>query len=210
MGLLEINNINLYKILFYLIIYSSLGWLLEVAYAYKNQKRFVNRGFLQGPICPIYGFCCLSLMHLLYLFNIKNLFILFIVATFTTSFIEYSTSYILEKLLNKRYWDYTEDPLNINGRICVHFSLMWGVLAVFTYKVIHPFIEAFVSQIPPFMAALIFYSILLTLIVDIFITLNSLVQFKKLSNYINWSKYFDLHILRQNYLENIIKKIKRP
>ena len=104
----------------YFYIYSFLGWCCEVVYAYKNQIKFVNRGFLIGPICPIYGFCALSITKMLNSIE-SNILFLFIFASIVVSLIEYYTGYLLEKTFNKKYWDYSEDPFNIHGRICVHF-----------------------------------------------------------------------------------------
>ena len=139
--------IRLNYLFLHIIIYSFIGWIFEVIYAYKNQKKFINRGFFKGPICPIYGFCTTLIILLLRPISC-NIFLLFLTSTIIISFIEYITSFALEKLFNKRYWDYTDDPFNIKGRICLHFSLFWGLLAIVAIKIIHPAIVRFISLVP--------------------------------------------------------------
>lgn len=173
-------NLSFYDLVFYFVIYSFLGWCVEVAYAYKNQKRFVNRGFLHGPLCPIYGSCILSLVVLLNNFK-ANLVVLLIIATLLTSVIEYFTGYLLEKLFKRKYWDYTEDPLNIHGRICLHFSVMWGIASMAVVRIIHPMIELFVHSLTPSLGAFLFYFLLISLILDFSSTLAKLIDFKKLA-----------------------------
>ena len=146
-------------------------------YAYKNQKKFVNRGFLTGPLCPIYGVCSIVIISLLSYIHV-NVFFLFLIATLLISLIEYVTSFALEKIFKKRYWDYTDDPLNVNGRICLHFSLGWGVLAVLCVKIVHPFILRMLFFIPQdylFHIAIVIFSILS---LDFIYTLFSLNKFK--------------------------------
>lgn len=180
--------INFREFFLYIIIYSLLGWCCEVGYAYKNQRKFVNRGFLHGPICPIYGICTLTIIGILQSFN-KNIFILFIIATIVISTIEYITGYLLEKVFRTKYWDYTEDPFNLHGRICLHFSLMWGMLAVLAVKVIHPFIVNTVTSLPLNYIVPIFIFIFSIFIIDIISTLLSLINIKKLLNNIQLNHY---------------------
>lgn len=166
-----------YNLFLYIIIYSFIGWCFEVLYAYKNQKKFVNRGFLNGPICPIYGVCSIVVISLLSYIHV-NVFLLFIIATLLISLIEYVTSFVLEKIFKKRYWDYTDDPLNINGRICLHFSLGWGILAVLCVKMVHPFILRVLFLIPQyylFHTSIVIFSLLS---IDFICTLFALSKFK--------------------------------
>ena len=176
-----------YNLFLYTIIYSFIGWCFGVLYAYKNQKKFINRGFLTGPICPIYGIC--SVVVILLLSNIHvNIFLLFLIATILISAIEYFTSFLLEKIFKKRYWDYTEDPFNIKGRICLHFSLGWGILAILCVKIIHPLILRMLFIVPQyylFHISIIIFSILL---IDIIYTLFTLSKFKFSKHLINTLK----------------------
>ena len=176
----NIINFSFYNLVFYFIMYSFLGWCVEVAYAYKNQKKFVNRGFLHGPLCPIYGTCILSIVISLDIFK-SNLLILLLFATILTSFIEYFTGFLLEKIFKRKYWDYSDDPLNLHGRICLPFSLLWGLTSVAVVRIIHPMIVYLVDSLPPRLGLFIFYVIIISLILDLSSTISSLIDLKKLA-----------------------------
>lgn len=166
--------------------YSFLGWCAEVAYQYWTQKKFINRGFLHGPFCPIYGACILLVMYLLNRVHV-NLFALFIISTILISTIEYITSYILEKLFHLKWWDYTEDPLNLNGRICLHFSLGWGLAAIVVFKIIHPIIMSVINIIPLEASKFISIFIITYFIIDELLTLKKLII---TNNHNPFTKYF--------------------
>lgn len=166
--------------------YSFLGWCAEVAYQYWTQKKFINRGFLHGPFCPIYGACILLVMYLLNRVHV-NLFALFIISTILISTIEYITSYILEKLFHLKWWDYTEDPLNLHGRICLHFSLGWGLAAIVVFKIIHPIIMGAINIIPLEASKFISILIITYFIIDELLTLKKLII---TNNHNPFTKYF--------------------
>lgn len=173
----SILGIPFYMIVFFFFIYSFLGWISEVGYAYHNRKIFVNRGFLFGPLCPIYGS---SLVLVIVLTNeIKsNLLLLFIFATIITSALEYFTGVILENLFKLKWWDYTDDPFNLHGYICLHFSIMWGVVTTVIIKIIHPVINSLVLAIPTFITIPLFYVLVFLVLLDFCFTLKSLIQLK--------------------------------
>lgn len=136
-----------FQILWFFFLYGFLGWCTEVAYAAVAHGKFINRGFLNGPICSIYGFGVLSV--LLVLEPLKdNLLILFLGSVVFTSLLEFVTGWVLEKLFHDKWWDYTNRPLNIKGYVCLEFSLAWGVACVFVVDVFHPLIVKLVSVIP--------------------------------------------------------------
>lgn len=136
-----------FQILWFFFLYGFLGWCTEVAFAAVAHGKFVNRGFLNGPICSIYGFGVLSV--LLVLEPLKdNLLILFVGSVVFTSLLEFVTGWVLEKLFHDKWWDYTNRPLNIKGYVCLEFSLAWGVACVFVVDVFHPLIVKLVSVIP--------------------------------------------------------------
>src|SRR5690606_13878404 len=121
----------------FFLIYAFLGWCTEVAYKAVTSGKFVNRGFLLGPLCPIYGF---GMILLLIIFQpIKdNVLLLFFGAIIITSALEFITGYILEKVFHHKWWDYSDVPFNIKGYICLKFSLAWGLAAVFVIHIVHP------------------------------------------------------------------------
>ena len=137
---------NVQNAILYFFIYSFLGWSLEVVYAMYIQRTFVNRGFLFGPICPIYGFGALILIGSLR--NIKgNRILKFIIAIIAFSVFEYIASYILEVLFNQRWWDYSNDILNLQGRISLLYSLVWGILGILFTEKLHPFVRKKVEKV---------------------------------------------------------------
>lgn len=178
MNIQNLLSYNFYNLFFYFIIYSFLGWCVEVLYAYKNQRKFVNRGFLHGPICPIYGLCISSMVIVLANINVTLPFLL-IVATIVISIIEYLTGYILEKLFKTKYWDYTDDPFNIHGRICLHFSIMWGITSVGVVKILHPLIQHIVTSFTPLLSTTLLGLLFILFIFDIAYTISKLANSKK-------------------------------
>jgi Predicted membrane protein len=174
----SILGINLYEIVLLFFIYSFLGWVTEVIYQFYNKKYFVNRGFLYGPLCPIYGTGIVSVVLLFNDFN-NNIFILYALSTIIISFIEYVTGFILEKFFKSKWWDYTNEPFNLHGRICLSFSLVWGVAALIIIKFINPTITNIILSFPKQFNILASYIFLLIFILDIAFTLSSLVRFSK-------------------------------
>ena len=136
----------LYIQVLYFTIYSFLGWVCESTYCSIGQKKLVNRGFLNGPFCPIYGFGALLVISILSPF-VNNIPVLFIASIIVTSTLEYITSYVLEKIFHMSWWDYSTYKYNINGRVCLQNSLMFGLLSLFVMLVIHPAINDFVASI---------------------------------------------------------------
>jgi uncharacterized membrane protein len=130
--------------LFY-IIYSVLGWITETIYCSVQERHFVERGFLRGPLCPIYGAGALIL--LLVLESVQSWVAIFIIGFLLTSALEYITSYIMEKIFKMRWWDYSDQFLNINGRVCLLNSTLFALMTVILVKVLHPFIERHVANL---------------------------------------------------------------
>ena len=188
------------EIIFYFTIYSFLGWFLEVLYASYKSKRFVNRGFLFGPFCPIYGFGVLSLIILLQPISSKPL-LFFLGAILITSSIEYLTGFILEFIFKTNWWDYSDKKYNLNGKICLKFSIYWGILSLFLFYFIHPTIINFVSLI---LSKSFFY-------LPIIISLYFLTDFIfSLIFIINLRSFFrKLNNLKDDYQENLVLFKKR-
>jgi uncharacterized membrane protein len=173
-------NFNLYNLIYFFAFYSFAGWCLEILYYFKVEHRFVNRGFLYGPFCPIYGFGVLFLITFLNDYR-NHIFVLFFLATFFTSVLEYITGYVLEKTFKTKWWDYTEDPLNLHGRVCLPYSLLWGVGEIAIIKIVHPVINRVVDDIPKPSGDILILVILLYFIIDFCFTLISLIDFEKIS-----------------------------
>ncbi len=135
------------KIIFYFFLYSLLGWAMESVYLSIGQRKLINTGFLYGPFCPIYGFGAV----VLYLF-LKNLqgkpILIFFVGFVVLSIWEYFVGFLLEKLFKTKYWDYSNNKFNINGRVCLLNSIYWGFLSVFFIKIWNPLVETQINKIP--------------------------------------------------------------
>ena len=132
------NEIYYYFLLF--LIYSFIGWLIEVIGKLIEKHKFINRGFLIGPICPIYGHGCLLMILTLSRYK-DNPLTLFIYAIFICSLLEYFTSYFMEKIFKARWWDYSTKRFNLNGRICAETMIPFGILGTLVICVINPIFE---------------------------------------------------------------------
>ena len=138
---MNIDSILILRLLLYFIIYSFLGWVVESIFKSFLQREVVNSGFLHGPCCPIYGFGAL-IMHLFLSSFKSNIIILFFAGFFVLSIWEYIAGVILEKKFHTKYWDYSDNFMNIQGRVCLMNSFFWGFLGVIFTLFIHPFIES--------------------------------------------------------------------
>jgi uncharacterized membrane protein len=138
-------KINIF--LCYFIIYSFFGWCVETAFASAKSGTFVKSGLMYGPFSPIYGFGAIILIITLKPFK-NNLALFFLSTMIITSALEYSTSFILETIFKIKIWDYSNELLNLNGRICVKFSIFWGVFAIIIIYLVHPHIQNFVLKLP--------------------------------------------------------------
>ena len=137
----------MYQLLWIFFLYAFLGWCTEVSYAALRTGKFVNRGFLNGPVCPIYG--CGVVVVLAGLEPLKgNFVLLFLGSVVLTSALEWATGFVLEKLFRQRWWDYSDKPFNLGGYICLEFSIMWGFACLFVVDILHPSIEFFIRLIP--------------------------------------------------------------
>lgn len=142
-----ILGFNLWEILAYFIIYSIAGYIIETSFAFVRYGVIESRqSFLYGPFCSIYGVGAVIMILFLQYFK-KNGFTLFVGGFLIGSVTEYLVSLIGEWILHVKWWDYSNMPLNINGRICFYYSIFWGILAIFLMKVIQPHIRNFIAYI---------------------------------------------------------------
>ncbi len=173
-----IDYLNFYNIISYFIIYSFFGWSLEVVYQAVEQGKFINRGFLNGPYCPIYGFGVIIVVGMLEPIK-NNLIILYLGSVILTSLLELFTGFILEKIFNMKWWDYSQDKFNLHGYICLKFSLLWGVACLIVVRLIHPLISVFVSKIPHTLGIIVISVIMLCFVSDMIFTILAIINFKK-------------------------------
>ena len=140
------KNSLLNRYILYFFIYSFAGWLLETVYAYVVLGHFDNRGFLIGPICPIYGFGMLILTVGLSKYKDSNIK-LFLIASVVLTYFEYVAGFVLDVIFNLKWWDYSNDFLNINGRICLPFAFVWGIIAIIVIRFIHPITQKVINKL---------------------------------------------------------------
>lgn len=147
---------------------SFIGWLLEVAYAFSVYGTFVDRGFLRGPICPIYGYGAVIMVLITdWIKNkkITNSLIIFAIVAVIATVLEYIASYFLELVFDLRWWDYTGYFLNINGRVCLIFSIFFGIAGVVFIKNIYPIMQKTFDKIRKKLSTKTIWIILITLII---------------------------------------------
>ena len=138
---------QIYRLLLYFFLYSFLGWCTEVAYATVKERRFVNRGFLGGPWCPIYGVGVSAVVTLLDGFQ-DSLLLLYLSSFVLVTLIEGMTGFIMDKIFHHKWWDYTGLPFNIGGYVCLPFSIAWGAACLVIVKGVHPLVERLVGLLP--------------------------------------------------------------
>lgn len=179
-----------YKLFITFIIYSFMGWILEVGYHIFKSGKLINRGFLFGPLCPIYGNGAVIIILLLTRWQDNSLYI-FLGGFFFASVLEYITGFVLEKIFHTRWWDYSKRPFNIKGYIALDFSIIWGLVSVFMMKVIHPRVSTFVDSIPKDNVRPVALALLMVFTIDLLATIESLVEFRSITS--------ELVALEKNY-----------
>lgn len=166
-----IGEVNLYKMFMYFFIFGFLGWIAEVIFHALKTGKFINRGFLNGPICPIYG---LGMAILILLLNplTDYWYLLFIVGGIVCSLLELFTGYILDKIFQTKWWDYSKENFNFKGYICLRFSIIWGLGVVLLFYTIVPLVNSVIDVLPFRYFGVIFVSgLMLILIVDLVIVI---------------------------------------
>ena len=137
---------KIHYLILFLLIYAFLGWILETAYAFYETGTFVKRGFLYGPLCPIYGWGAIILFGFLGKYK-NNSLKMFFISAIVFSVFEYFVSFGMEALFSAKWWDYSDKVLNLNGRISIFFSFVWGIFEVLFINHIHPFIKKKIDKL---------------------------------------------------------------
>lgn len=169
---------NLYQAAWIFLIYAFLGWCSEVAFAAVNKGKFVNRGFLNGPVCPIYGFGMLIVVTALW--GLKgNLILLFLGSATLTTALEFVTGFVLEKFFHDKWWDYSDMPFNIKGYICLKFTVLWGLAATFIVGAVHRFVYMLIVKMPTVPGIILLSVFAAAFITDFVITVTELAKMPK-------------------------------
>lgn len=192
------------KYLTLFLLYSFIGWIIETIYCSIKEKRLVNRGFLRGPYCPMYGFSALIIIEVLNFFTSKlNLsgntyyFVLFLIASIISTVIEYYTGLFLDKVCKMKLWDYSMKPMNLSGYVCLEFSIYWGVIAFILMVFINPSLTFLVEKILLAKYRHVVFVVFIGFLVDLFFVVRSIIIFNNVIKKIN--------ILN---IKNIINKLK--
>lgn len=196
-----IKAICIYILFFF--VYSFLGWCLEVICKLITEKRFINRGILIGPICPIYGYGVLimTLFFRKYLNDPITLFILIIVSC---SILEYFTSYFLEKVYHTRWWDYSTKKFNINGRICLETMIPFGILGLLIMNYMNPIVFNLLNILPNYLIYILSTIFLITYIIDNIISCKIIYNIQKLSKEIQSKQ-----IIKKDDTERITRLVRK-
>ena len=167
-----------YELTLIFFIYAFLGWCVEVTRFAAREKKFINRGFLSGPYCPIYGFGVVSVLLLLTPIK-NNLPLLFISSIVLTSFLEFMVGFVLEKLFHQKWWDYSTYRFNIKGYICLHISVFWGIACVTVMYFVEPVIDSVIFRLPSNLSTMIVTSLLAVIIADTVVSLVTVLKIRR-------------------------------
>ena len=178
------------------LVYSFLGWIIEVIFTIFVEGKLVNRGFLVGPLVPIWGTG--AILITLFLKPNDSIFSLIVSSAFVGTILEYIVNYVMEKIFKVRWWDYSQFPFNINGRVCLITSCMFGIAGLLVIKVFNPlFIKLFLMINESVFCILV--SVLLVLVcIDFCVSFNIIQKFK-----------FSVDSVRKDYTEEISKKVRK-
>ena len=173
-------EINLYEISLYfllLLIYSFFGWAIETTGELIKSKKFVNRGFLLGPICPIYGVGAVLITLFLNRYY-DDIFAIFGLSAILCGFLEYMTSLLMEKLFKARWWDYSNQKFNINGRICLETITLFAIAGVIIIRFLSPTFLKLIGLVPNNISLYVSIILFIIFLVDISISFNVMNKIK--------------------------------
>lgn len=168
----------LYHFVWLFFIYAFLGWCTEVSYAALVTGSFVNRGFLNGPVCPIYGFGVVIVLTCLTPLA-GSLPLLFLGSVVLTSALEWLTGFALEKLFHQRWWDYSDEPFNLSGYICLRFAIAWGFACMFVVKLLHPTVLLFIRIVPQVLGVVLLALMGAVMAVDLAATVSTIIKLNR-------------------------------
>ena len=168
----------MYLLVWTFFVYAFLGWCMEVSFAALTSGRFVNRGFLNGPVCPIYGVGVVVVLFFLEPLR-HNFLLLFVGSVLLTSLLEWLTGFVLEKLFHQRWWDYSNEPFNLGGYICLRFSIAWGLACLLVVDVIHPSILWLIGLVPHTLGLVLLALFSAGMLVDLAATVRTIARMNR-------------------------------
>ncbi len=176
---MNIFNIELFDIFYNFFIYAFLGWIYESCYVSFNNKNWVNRGFLNGPIIPIYG-AGATLIYITFWQYREQYLLIFFGGMILATLLEYVTSLLMELIFHAKWWDYSHIKFNFHGRVCLSVSLFWGGLSLLMIEFIQPHIVKILDQIPKTYGEYIAYAIVALVTTDLTVTVVHTLQLDKM------------------------------
>jgi len=187
---IHLFNMTLFEIGFYFLYWSAFGWIVEVIVRTLETGEFEDRGFLNAPICPIYGFGVVIVY--LTLSRLKSIIALYVLSVVICSAIELFVGLLLEKMFHAKWWDYSNEKFNYKGYICLKISLLWGVACLLVVKTVQPAIIKLVGYIPYTAGNIILIIAAIVIIIDTICSVcevlnfnNKLKQIEKISEILN-------------------------
>lgn len=169
---------DIYYMILYFFVYGFLGWCAEVGFAAVKEHKFVNRGFLNGPICPIYGVGVTIVIAFLTPYK-DNLILLYISSVILVTLLEGVTGWAMDKVFHNKWWDYSKQPFNIGGYVCLIFSLVWGIACVAIMDLVHPLIHQALTFIPHTLGIVLMAVLGIAMFADLYVTASAIFKFNK-------------------------------
>lgn len=175
---IEIVGFSVYFLFFNFVLYSFLGWIWESCFVSFQNKRWINRGFLNGPFIPLYGFGATLIYMVIFPIQERPTYV-FVIGMLFATVLEYVTSYVMEKLFHAKWWDYSNYRYNFQGRVCMVASLFWGFLSLLMADVLQPLVNSIIELIPRKIGEIAGVAIGAAIITDLVITVIYTVQWEK-------------------------------
>lgn len=184
-----------FNIILYFSIYSFLGWGCEVIYCSILAKKLINRGFLKGPVCPVYGFGAIFVIYIMKWMSIDSTILVFIFGGVIASIIEFIADILLESVFHTRLWNYSDRKFNIKGRVCLLNSSLFAILSVILIKILHPFILGIVSSLSSITIIIVSILCIVLFLIDGVLTVKEVIN-------------LNITLKNMNILEEIKKELK--
>ena len=193
------KKITLKQIIWYSIIFSIFGLIIETLFCYITTGGIESRkGLIWGPFCPVYGVGATILIVLLDKYK-NNSVKLFLLGSIAGNIIEYALSYILEAMYGTRFWDYSYLDWNLNGRICINYSVFWGILAILLIKLIKPQIDKLINKIPN--SNILNITMIVLIMIDCFATIWAITAYQNRVI----QRYFNIEEKEQRNIKKVIE-----
>lgn len=171
---------NIFLLMALFLLYSFMGWVMETLVSYIDTKKFVNRGFLIGPVVPIYGTGGI-LIYVLLKKYLDDPIVLFVMSMVICTILEYFTSYYMEKIFKTRWWDYSDRKFNLNGRVCLFNTLCFGILSIVIMYYLNPLLISMLESIDIMLLKVITSILMIIFLIDIGLSTKIIYSFKGIS-----------------------------